>query len=143
MWRLENMVQLARNLFALFYHAKKYVRYLWNFLLQISTTTLAIIWIILTLVLKFSFLKTYWSNSLNKQKDVIYIYIYIIHNTYKIYNIHFLSVYKGYHFILLIWRCLGIRYEIDVILRIATVGGFSTEVVLLSKGLNLYMKQSS
>ena len=29
----------------------------------------------------------------------------------------FSSVYKGYHFVLLIWRCLGIKYGDDVILR--------------------------
>ena len=30
-------------------------------------------------------------------------------------------VYKGYHFVLLIWRCLGIKYEVDVILRTVTL----------------------
>ena len=29
----------------------------------------------------------------------------------------FSSVYKGYHFFLLIWRCLGIKYGVHIILR--------------------------
>ena len=36
----------------------------------------------------------------------------------------FSSVYKGYHFILLIWRCLGIKYWDDVILSICYFRSF-------------------
>ena len=42
--------------------------------------------------------------------------------------------------ILLIWRCLGIRYKVDIISRPAVLGGFATLVFLLNKGLNLSMK---
>ena len=33
----------------------------------------------------------------------------------------FSSVHKGYHFVLLIWRCLGIKYGVDVISRTVTL----------------------
>ena len=45
-------------------------------------------------------------------------------------------MYKGYCFVLLIWHCLDIRYQVDVILRTATVEGFATSVFLLKKDLN-------
>ena len=35
------------------------------------------------------------------------------------------------------------KYEVDVILRIATLRGFANKMFLLSKSLNLSMKQSS
>ena len=60
---------------------------------------------------------------------MIYIYIYIYENNrMKIKDrvlrftrspfllCCFLSVYKGYQFVLLIWRCLGIKYGDEVIL---------------------------
>ena len=30
----------------------------------------------------------------------------------------FSSVYKDYHFVLLIWRCLGIKHEVDFMLKV-------------------------
>ena len=38
----------------------------------------------------------------------------------------FSSGYKCYHFVLVVWRCLGIKCQIDVILRTTTLGGFAT-----------------
>ena len=50
-------------------------------------------------------------------------------------------MYKGCQFALLVWRCLCIGYEIDVISGTVSLGGFATEVFLLSKGLDLSMNQ--
>ena len=87
---------------------------------------------------------TYILNILNILNIYIYIYIYIKeivcnslvnwmvyiyeHNRMKIKDrvlrftrkrfrwCYFSSVYDGCHFVLLIWRCLGIKYEFEVIL---------------------------
>ena len=36
---------------------------------------------------------------------------------------------------------IGINYEVDVILRTATLGGFATQVLLLSKGYEICKKR--
>ena len=76
----------------------------------------------------------------------IYIYIYIKNNkvTQNRFSLMMFFKYKPYkyvqskgcRFVLLIWRCLGIRYQADVKLRTATVGGFARfefiyEIVLI------------
>ena len=68
----------------------------------------------------------------------IYIYIYIYSQNRKLSFTHNgfrwccyrWSVYKGCHFLLLIWPCLGIKPEVDVVLGTTT---FLNSVFLLSK----------
>ena len=82
---------------------------------------------------------------------ILYIYIYI-HIYIYIYKIHRMKIkdrvlrlthkrflYR-FHFVLLIWQCLGIKYEVDVILRTHYFRRFCDVSFFLSIRLNLSMK---